>query len=240
MNDGGGRMDAALALACRGHFGSIRAARIAAKVPARARPPWTEETLVREIRTHGSSKLPSTLMPAIRRLFGSTQAARQAAGVQVLHRTWSRQEVIEALRRGDPATGSLRNGCHANFGSVAAARTAAGLPSRLQRDTVWTEDRVIEALREYVRAGGRKLPHALESACAARFGSVTAARQAAGVPVLRRRQWTKETLVREIQKHGGLPVALFRAIKRFFGSTQAARQAAGVPVRGRGGRAQAG
>src|SRR5262249_38281331 len=67
------------------------------------------------------------------------------------------------------------------------------------------------------------------------FGSVNAARELAGVGVLRRR-WTREAVVAAVRERGARPIAdvLSYACIRYFGSTRAAREAAGMrPLRTR-------
>jgi len=166
----------------------------------------------------------------MRRLFGSVEAALRAARIAnwpVRRPSITRAEVIGHLRTNARAGRyavpvSLRHAVTRLFGSANAARAAAKLPVR----TGWTQERLIEALRERARRGdyGRSL----HRPCIQLFGSMAAARRAAGTS----KGWTPERVIASIRGRAkqGRPVgaALRAACKRRFGSVDAAYKAARV------------
>ena len=237
--------------AARWHYGSWEAALAAAGVDPDAvrlaRGPYTADEILERIRglaRGGAEVRPSTLrqvvkLDAVRRLFGSVEAAVRAAGIgaPVTHgnQRWSRERVVEELRaraaRGEPTlTRGLHRAVQLYFGGVHAARAAARLPPLLR--AAWTEDSLIEELKRRARHGDSG--HALWAACNRLFGSLAAARRAAGVPATQRAggmaSWDGPALVRELRRRrrAGQQLArgLVEGLRREFGSLAAARAVA--------------
>jgi hypothetical protein len=129
--------------AARLHFGGAHAARAAAGLPIMVRVAWTKPTLIAELQRRarrGNSG--RTLWTACKRLFGSVAAARRAAGVPATQRTrgmvaWTAPQLIAELRRRARERRQLSRGLTAGlrrqFGSLTAARAAAGIARRTQR-----------------------------------------------------------------------------------------------------------
>jgi len=166
----------------------------------------------------------------MRRLFGSVEGALRAAGITnwpARRPSITRAEVIGQLRANARAGRyavpvGLRHAVTRLFGSANAARTAARLPVQ----TGWTEERLIEALREQARRGDHG--RSLHRPCIQIFGSMAAARRAAGTS----KGWTPERVIAALRERAkqGRPAgdALRAACKRRFGSVEAAYQAARV------------
>jgi hypothetical protein len=230
---GAARVCWTLAAGCRKHFGSVRAARLAAGVPVPPKPRrWTRDRVLSELRRIGSAPVESTLGYACRIYFGSVRFARLVAGVGVAHRrrcTWTRTRLLHELRTNPTYRRDLpypvRYACIKLFGGVRAARIAAGTPVRES----WSRARVIAELRARHARGLQSLGGKLSNACIIHFGGVDAARKAANVPTKQR--WTPERVIaalRELDARGerSLPPTLKQASKRVFGSVPAARHAA--------------
>ncbi len=129
---------------------------------AGGRPRWTQERVVVELRAHAAAgrvlltQLPRSLQSAIYTRFGSLPKAREAAGMV---RAWTRDQVLEELHanaaKGRRTTATLpkalRAAMVAQFGSVDAARTAAGIEVQVRRR--WTRERVVEELRAHAAEG---------------------------------------------------------------------------------------
>lgn len=121
----------------------------------------------------------------------------------------------------------------AHFGTLLAAKRAAGLPDAItSAPRHWTRARVIKEIR---RLGRRRISGYLWRVAKRFFGSATAARRAAGLPP-RRREWSRETpeaLLAELRDvlHRGEPVpsGLYIHCAKTFGSFPRARELAGVP-----------
>ena len=158
-------------------------------------------------------------------------------------------EIITAkwLETHDPKTYRLTRML---FDGFANAREAAGLPKPSQR--IWTEERVIDALRklqlqgrvrmttvDLVKAGHGDLVSAIYNV----IGSISRARRLAGIPDPgrrdsgRRQRWNEDRVwgeIRERHRQGlplastKVPAALLRAAARFFGSWRSAIEAAGL------------
>jgi len=209
-------------------FGSPEAALRAAKIaswPVRKQA-GTRDALISELRANardGHYAVPVKLRFAVSRIFGSADAARAAAKIPARPR-WTKERAIEALRdrarRGD-AGHPLHRICVQLFGSMAAARRAAGTSKG------WTPERVIVMIRE-VANRGRPAGNVLRAQCVRRFGSVDAAYKAAGVA-----RPGKGQLLALIRTSAGHVLNLDRAVRaecrERFGSTEAARRAAGLP-----------
>jgi hypothetical protein len=260
-----GDFGADLRSAARRLFGSIANAR---KVAGVAGPEgvWTRQLVIAELRgfvRSGQRLLPDRLKGACRDYFGSVPAACRAARVSWPFRrwmeSWNRPQILAELRRrvtegGDMTT--LAKLCRDQFGSVQAARRAAGLPYRRVADTTklraqqaaaddrypwrrWSRDVVVRMVRAWSEVGG-PMSRELQLACERRFGRVSRACTAAKVEMAPQ-PWTAQGVqaaLREAAQAGGpLPLTLRSACARIFGSVAAARVAAGVPPvrRARGG-----
>jgi hypothetical protein len=169
------------------YFGSIRAAREAAKVP-QLRTEWSRERVIRELRAaaaRGYYGKDTNIESACVRYFGSVSAARRAAGAERPLK-WTRERVIDELRRlvrdGELQISTmLSSAAHPLFGSLAAAIRAAGIDELVKR---WPRARILRLLREQpprLDGGidGRRVPKLLRSACLHVFGSMEAALEAA-------------------------------------------------------------
>ena len=238
--------------ACTRLFGSLAAARLAAKVPAtqraRGMAAWSKAELLAELgkRARRGEQLSRGLTAGLRRAFGSLVAARALAGVSTRKeleaaraepaaqrerwRGWTRAQVIAKLQvwsaRGGPMRRELSAACAAQFGSVTKAVAAAEVSVRA---VVWTPQRIRKALRV---AGVEPLDPGLVAACIDHFGSVTAARAAAV-----QRSWTKAMVIAELQARAARGLAGVGRLLRepavgLFGSTEAALRAAAHPQPG--------
>jgi hypothetical protein len=225
----GGLVEAALKYA-----GGLEAARKLAGFPSP--PGLSRARIIAEIREHigaGNVALPTRLRSASVTYFGSTRAARTAAGVPPrAPGKWSKERLIERLQqcmaRGESVDSTLYYVCYRYFGSVTAAKQAAGLPVRVR----WSRARLLDAVRRYVRLyPQRAIPSAMASLCRSYLGSVARARAAVGTEPLRRR-WSKQAIIFEIRKRvaRGEPLdgRLYAATYRYFDSIPAAREAARV------------
>ncbi|MBE7449236.1 MAG: hypothetical protein HS111_10155 [Kofleriaceae bacterium] len=216
---------------------------------AGGRPRWTQGRVVVELRAHAAAgrvlltQLPRSLQSAIYTRFGSLPKAREAAGMV---RAWTRDQVVKELHahaaKGRRTTATLPKALRAvmvaQFGSVDAARTAAGIEVQVRRR--WTRERVVEELRAHAvegRTSTKQLPPMLWVAMRSLFGGAHAARAAAGIegpPTVRR--WTRDRVVEELRAHAAsgristsqLPDTLCDAMSALFGGVQAARAAAGI------------
>lgn len=143
-------------------FSSWRAA-VVGRLPSRARTQlrvhWTKTTVIEALRSrkragksmnpaHVRRDDPSLYDAAKRRLGYNAEVATRDWGAPKLYTKWTKASVLRALRdshkRGEPARPGLLLAAQNLFGSVIAAREAAGLP--LLR-TVWSDKRVIDEIR---------------------------------------------------------------------------------------------
>jgi len=139
--------------------------------------------------------------------------------------------VIEKLQAwhtagGGQLTSSLFQACKEHFGSVVRACAAAKVPVI---ETPWTPRRIHQVLRE---PDVDVADPQLVAACIYHFGSVTAAR-AAVARAQHQRQWSKVTVIAELQartRRGlkGVGRLLRDPAIRLFGSTEAALRAAAL------------
>jgi len=196
--------------ACFTYFGSIRAARTAAGLAQLAREPWTKEALLDELRRRARrGDFGADLRSAARRLFGSIENARRVAGIagpvrvwpsQRAMAAWSNAKVLEELRKRVAkgwVTDTIRDVCRERFGSIDAAKRAAGVPVRVdmlkaawvQRRAKadaryewrrWSRDVIKRKLRAWNTHRGR-MPRDLLLACKHRFGSLKQACAAAKI-----------------------------------------------------------
>ena len=228
----------ALHRAVQRYFGGAHAARKAARVPALLRSPWTKPSLIAELRRRarrGDSG--SRLWAACKRLFGSVSTARRAARVPATQRpegmaAWSKAKLSGELRRRvrdrRQLGRGLTEGLRRQFGSLAAARAAAGVPARASRRAAagvaargsrragssngagraiatprrgwqrWSRAEVIEQLRAWSAAGGGRLRGDLKLACERHYGSLARAAAAAELPRQAIR-WTPERILQALR-----------------------------------------
>lgn len=185
---------------------------------------------------------------AMRRLFGSVENAVAAASIQDWpvrqHKSWDRAGVLRELRanarRGiETVTRKLFHACVMYFGSVRAARTAAGLPMLVREP--WTKETLLDEFRRRARGGDYGAD--LEPMARRLFGSIDNARRVAGVAgpvriVPPRRvimaKWSNVKVLEELRKcaaEARITMGLRDVCQARFGSMDAAKRAAGVPVR---------
>jgi hypothetical protein len=89
----------AIGVAAIQFFGSMMAARKAARVPI-LRTVWTDQRVIDEIRKLDRSIRPSgTLLSIAQRRFGTWRAALEAAGVEPLMRRWDVASITDALKQ---------------------------------------------------------------------------------------------------------------------------------------------
>lgn len=234
------------------HFGSIVRARKLARIPE---PPnisglknrkWTKELLLAEIIARhesgepiNSNAVPTALHGAACYAFGTWRAAVEAAGfdydqVSLWKKRWSRRSVLRELRaraaRNDHGIAgiALYGACRRYFGSLAAARRAAGIPNPRQIGPRASREEVMRVLRERAQAAELSVPTNLAHAVQLYFGSARAARRAAGVDAIVR-SWTKAQIISYFGRHPNAPAkgALADVCRRHFGSLIQARVAAG-------------
>ncbi|MEJ7599252.1 MAG: hypothetical protein WKG01_15205 [Kofleriaceae bacterium] len=196
---------------------------------------WSRRRVIAELRARaaaGIRRSDATLQEAATLYFGSMRAARAAARVPQLRGVWSKERVVTELR----ALGerfpdrNLAVACERLFGGVVAARRAAGVAAPPPK---WSAERVIEVLRTRARGGELSVEEPLLSACLRQFGTLAAARRAAGVDEIVA-AWPKTVLLEVVR--GLAPNWIRGAVAtrcvRLFGSAGDARLAAGVPERG--------
>lgn len=207
----------------------------------------------RSIRASVVEREDAKLFLSAGRHFGTWLAAVAAAGIHIARNRrlarstdfvpgrrpkWTLEEVRNALserqRAGLPMNpAALR---HADAGLYQAAKKLLRYSAELARrvyhapklTTRWTRTMVISELRASPK-GGRALRPALKLAATKLFGSMVAAREASGLPPLRR-EWTDEDILRTVRvrarnKRDGTLISI---AQRRFGSWRAALEAAGV------------
>lgn len=160
------RNDSPLLLAARTVFGTWHEALTAAGlVGAGSLRIWNRSRVLVAIQARHNQGLPLTgiwkddpvLACAAKRLYGSWSQAVKAAGCKPATRRWNKQLVIEAIqarhREGLPLRGvynddlGLCGAARLHFGSWRAAMAAAGFEAR-RPGQKWTEEKIIETLRE--------------------------------------------------------------------------------------------
>ncbi|HEX3764009.1 MAG TPA: hypothetical protein VHW23_35180 [Kofleriaceae bacterium] len=230
------RLTRGLARAVQLYFGGAHAARAAAGLAPLVRIAWTRPALIQELQRRARrGDRGRALWSACTRLFGSVAAARAAAGLPAggaagrgRGRAGGPKDLIERLRAwhaaGRPPDPQLVRACKQRFGSLVRACVAANVPVPA---APWTPRRVQQVLRD---PGVDLADPELVAACIRHFGSVTAAR-AAVARAGRRRQWTRATLIAELQARSrrglrGVGRLLRAPAVRLFGSTEAALAAA--------------
>lgn len=167
-----------------------------------------------------------------------------------MKRAWSKQEVVEALRARQklgqrPQKAYLTDPClyyaaQTHFGSWQQALAAVGIFVKPQRR--WSKQRVLDAIRQRYRGEkpartGRR-DTGLVGAARKHFGTWSAAVEAAGMPPVSRRQWTKQRVIdalRARQREGQSLIniskrdaSLYLAGKYHFGTWANALAAAGI------------
>ena len=246
-------------------FGSVEAAIRAAGIEyvPRPRQKWSRERVIEELRSRakaGKLTLTRGLGRAAQLYFGGAHAARMAAGIPILLRApWTEEALLKELRRrarrGDSGS-TLWAACKRLFGSVASARHAAGVPAtqRTKGMAAWGKRALLAELRRRVRKR-QQLGRGLTEGLRRQFGSLTRARELAGVPANRNleaaatsrgtrratadpagswRSWSREQVIEELRAWsagggGRLREDVSRACKHHFGSVARARDAAKLP-----------
>ena len=191
------------------HFGAWHDALVAAELPAAAlsdalgdRRQWTKSLVIevlRQRRRAGKSMSPKAVRDDDSGLFKAAQThlgydadiAIRDWGAERLREHWTKKKVLEALRRSQATDEALRPctkiAAMQLFGSMGAAREAAGLP--LLR-TVWTNQRVIDEIRAL---SGTRPSLNLVGIAQRRFGSWRAALTAAGIAA-KSREWDPSSI----------------------------------------------
>ncbi len=193
--------------------------------------PFDEASMLRELIARTRAGVPlGAVGQACRRRFGSLNAAREAAGLQVLTRRWSKSTIVAAIRALagssiSSAGDAFRAACRHHFGSVAAAYKAA----RAQpAHRTWSPDVIVRALRAWSRRRG-PMPEDLPRAAKRHFGSLNAACIAARVEPPRKR-WSRMRVREELRAVADAgrkaESKLVQAAFRYYGSLTAARRAA--------------
>jgi len=201
-------------------FGTWRSAvigRLPSKARTQLRVHWTKAMAIKAMRARkraGKSMNPAhlrrddeSLYYAAKRLLGyNAEVATRDWGAQKLQTHWTKTAVMRALREshrsGEPLRAAVTLAALNLFGSVIAAREAAGLP--LLR-TVWTDERVLDEIRAL---GGEKPSVSLVSIAQWRFGSWRAALDAAGVPAKLRPRWEPATIAAALREYAKRGLAL--------------------------------
>jgi hypothetical protein len=241
------------------------------------REKWTEETVIRAIRDVSSSgKVPtsealkregkSRIVRQAVKVFGSWNKAVLAAGFTPINqhaRKWTEETVIKAIRdvssSGKAPTsevlkregkGRIVQAAVKVFGSWNAAILAAGFTPINQYARKWTEETVIQAIRDVSSSGKVPSSEVLKKegketifrAAVSVFGSWKAAVLAAGFTPINQyvRKWTEETVIqaiRDLSSSGKVPSSnalrkegkgeIVRAAVKVFGSWNKAILAAG-------------
>ncbi len=192
-------------------FGGLRRAREIAGIAAPKRhqvrkSTWTQTRVVELIRQHTregesteSSRVPSPLYSAARRMFGSWRKALVAAGIEysTLRKPtkFTRANIVARLQQAARAGVDLRAKSIAKivnlraitreFGTLRNALRSVGIDKYLAKRSHggkrWSPTRVVEVLRERAARGESSTPPTLQRAMQKYFGGASAARLAAGV-----------------------------------------------------------
>jgi hypothetical protein len=212
-----------------------------------ARRLWTRARVIAELRRCATRKtpLPHPIFSAGRRLFGSMKAARLAAGIGNYSAKaappaiageptgpWSRRKVIALLKfraaRGpvilDGRTAAL---CARYLGGVKKARALVGFAKPPPADArPWTRDRIVEDLQRLAKAGRTLVWTELRDGIQRVFGSLAAARAAAGVDEILAKQWStprlRGALVVWARDRRRLPPIARRVVVERYGSIEQA------------------
>ena len=241
----------------------------------RVRPkPWIAADLLRELQRRyraarngtGKVSLPIEFHQPAKRLFGSLRAAIAAAGldpatIHLCRPPWTREQILELIRRRvaaglSLATGSVKPGsavpaARRLFGSWRQAQKAAGVAIAPARPP-WTEVSVIEAILTRQEAG-KPLHTAAVIVEAPRlyvaggrwFGGWYKALSVAGIdPASVRKKhapYTRDDVIQTLRRRakeeknicqpGRHSESFRKAAKRLFGSWQNALDAAGVAMK---------
>lgn len=240
------------------YFRSWHRALAAAGLPSRSLRKWTKERVLAALRTRLEQKRPlETLWREDRGLhsaavayFGGWQNAKVAAGLEATpYIRWSRQSVLEAIRRRHRKGMSmtlvrreapqLQSAAARHFGSWTEALAAAGLPPTRR---IWTRESLIAAIQShYARHAGRNRKvgnPALHCRASRRFGSWAAALAAAVINYTPPRKWNQRRVIEAIRQRfrDGRPGAsvwhedpgLGVVATRYFGGWRQALEAAGI------------
>ncbi len=193
------------------HFGGLveGAAASGLTVEPKRKSRWTDRELRAALRARlraGAPMNPGAIRKDDRRLYAALKSrygrlsrpevARKlglrSGTLTSVRTTWSRERVVSELqalaRRGEPIVWKrvrpiLKLMSVKYFGSISAARAAAGLSDPRE---AWTRKKVVERIRAHDRA--ERYPTALVAAAQRHFGTWLAARKAAGVPARARKR----------------------------------------------------
>jgi hypothetical protein len=214
------RVPGNLRAAAATYFGSYRRAIEAIGLDyesiQRRRPSWSRRAIISELRKlHEKGVLETmrdfsagapALYSALRSHFGGLAAAMKAAGIPMREQRWSKEKVIEELRRRmendeEIASGAVDAGLKSTaqryFGGYREALEAAGLDyTKIRKTEKWDRQRILETLRE-LGAAKQKLKaarikarsHGLYEAMIREFGTIGDAAKAAGVRYEQPRHW---------------------------------------------------
>ncbi len=210
-------------------------------------------------------KVDGGLVQVARRFCGSWDGALIAAGFDAKHirrqpRPWTKSTLIQAIQAHAASGGRVtRNGIRPKsigkaadrlFGSFDAALVAAGVADQRELHPQWSRTKVQAAICSRMQAGEPvncvaviKADRHLYDAARRCHGGWNQALRAAGVDPdsvrITRRQWTRESVVKELRRRveAGVqptcissirPASLVKACTKLFGSCEAAVEAAGV------------
>ena len=200
---------------------------------------------------------PRVLSSAIRH-FGDLMKAAARAGFEAEHKRkprWTKDEIRAALQArwsaGLPMhpgalrqdEGRLYSVLKKRYGTISNPEVARdlGLPpgTMASRMTHWSPERVIAELQALTKGVERirwkEVQPILKQMCRKYFGSMVAARAAAGLPEPRR-LWTREQVIQLLQAQSPdvpYPRDLISAAQAHFGTWLAALDAAGIAARSR-------
>ena len=249
------RRNPGLASAAQRRFGSWARAVRAAGLRYQARKQWDWRRVIKAIQARHQKGLPlrnlwkhdGKLSAAAYVYFGGVDQALAAAGVQCPSpRRWNRERVLEVIRQSSQQGvaptgrehGALCMAAVRYFGSWHRAALAAGVRPKHER---WSKERVIQDIRSlYARSPEARLYRdapRLATAATKLFGTLAAAKSAAGIPPDPNR-WSTERVIECIQdlyvkRALRKPVVrnyprLVSAAERYFGNWSNALVAAGV------------
>lgn len=222
---------------------------------------WNKELIIAELKRcrKNGPKFNAHLDDAARRHFGSLRAALDAAGLPCAkkpppYNVWSKQSVIEAIRKGHRDGASLERVCRDDrllysagkrlFGNWSAALTAAGYPRPMRE--FYTADevrlRIIDLYENGVALSLKaQNDRKLQRSAKKHFGGWRRAVESLGLGGELPRIWTDQAVIdaillrrasgRSIYKTREEDSGLFGAAVNRFGTWHNALQAAGIDGR---------
>ena len=223
------------------------------------RTKWTKEIIVKQLQQWHAAGVPvkslwrqdQRLSSSAAIIFGSWRKALEAAGLEPVRQRWSRELVIEELRKSGAnpraISSKLRAAAVREFGSIVQGYIAAGLKSQRRPPSLplrnWNVAQTVTAIRERRDSGKSLSATATEDptlySAAKRFhGSWAAALRASGVKPTEIKCLSATEVIRRIQERqrNGAPLThmhqhdpqLVRAASYHFGNWSKALLAAGV------------